>query len=284
MNPVLKYRGGKSKEISYFSKYLPDFSGRFIEPFFGGGAVYFYLEPEKAIINDINEPLISFYRDLKNNFTRMCSEINELSNIYKKNRAKFDELKAEHPHDRVKDDNEDFYYKMRNYFNHPKDNNEYLQGSVYYFINKTAYSGMIRLNSKGEFNVPFGRYKTLPSNKITDKHHNLLLNTEIYNKDFAEIFKMAKSDDFIFLDPPYDCIFSDYGNSQYKSGFGDEEHRRLANELKKLSVPFLMVIAQTELTSSLYQGMIKDTYEKKYAVNIRNRFKSEATHMIVTNY
>lgn len=284
MNPVLKYRGGKSKEIPYFSKYIPDFSGRFIEPFFGGGAVYFYLEPAKAIINDINEPLISFYRDLKNNFTRMSSEINELSNIYKKNRAKFDELKAEHPYERVKDDNEDFYYKMRNYFNHPQDNKEYLQGSVYYFINKTAYSGMIRLNSKGEFNVPFGRYKTLPSNKITDKHRNLLLNTEIYNKDFAEIFNMAKSDDFIFLDPPYDCIFSDYGNSQYKSGFGDEEHRRLANELKKLSVPFLMVIAQTELTSSLYQGMIKDTYEKKYAVNIRNRFKSEATHMIVTNY
>ena len=95
---------------------------------------------------------------------------------------------------------------------------------------------------------------------------------------------MAREGDFMFLDPPYDCIFSDYGNENYKEGFGEEEHRRLANDFRNLSCKTLLVIGKTPLTEELYRNYIVEEYEKSYAVNIRNRFKSEAKHIIVTNY
>jgi len=95
---------------------------------------------------------------------------------------------------------------------------------------------------------------------------------------------MAEVDDFIFLDPPYDCVFSDYGNESYKEGFGEEEHRRLASDFKNLSCKALLVIGKTSLTEELYGKYIVEEYNKSYAVNIRNRFKADAKHIIVTNY
>ena len=179
--------------------------------------------------------------------------------------------------------NEELYYKMRDMFN-KKIEPEYLDSVIYFFINKTAYSGMIRYNANGEFNVPFGRYKNLNTKLITDEHYKLLRRTDIYNCDYSEIFNMAQVDDFIFLDPPYDCVFNDYGNEVYKNGFGEEEHRRLANDFKNLPCKALLVIGKTPLTEELYGANIVEEYEKSYAVNIRNRFKADAKHIIVTNY
>ncbi len=163
-------------------------------------------------------------------------------------------------------------------------NSSYNYSTIYYFINKTAYSGMIRYNSKGQFNVPYGRYKNFNTSLLTDNHCTLLSNTEIYNFSYESIFEMANSDDFIFLDPPYDCVFSDYGNQEMKDGFGEDRHRKLAQDFKKLKCKALMVIGKTALTEELYGDMIIDEYEKSYAVNIRNRFKSESKHIVVANY
>lgn len=200
----------------------------------------------------------------------------------KKNQKEYEALKAQFPNDRVPNKNEELYYQLREEFNHPT--GKWLEGVVYYFINKTAYSGMIRYNKDGEFNVPFGRYKNFNTKLLTNEHHQLLQNTEIYNTDFADIFKMAKPNDFMFLDPPYDCVFNDYGNVEFTGGFGEEEHRRLAEEFKKLNCKALMIISKTDLTTELYKGYIVGEYHKNYAVNIRNRFKNEATHYIVKNY
>ena len=95
---------------------------------------------------------------------------------------------------------------------------------------------------------------------------------------------MCNVDDFIFLDPPYDCVFSDYGNVEYKEGFNEDNHRKLAEDFKNLSCKSLMVIGKTPLTEELYKEFIIDEYKKTYAVNIRNRFKSEAKHIVVANY
>lgn len=95
---------------------------------------------------------------------------------------------------------------------------------------------------------------------------------------------MTKSNDFVFLDPPYDCVFSDYGNKEYKDGFNDDSHRKLAQDFKNLGCKALMVIGKTSLTEKLYGNMIVDEYAKKYAVNIRNRFKVAANHILVANY
>lgn len=283
MKPLIKYRGGKSKEILHLEKHIPQFSGRYVEPFFGGGAMFFYLEPKRAIINDINSKLMDFYKGVKSNFETLQKELSEIEKLYIANRKKFEELKNKTPNERVNDENETLYYQIRDMFNGLTDK-KYSNALLYFFINKTAYSGMIRYNSKGEFNVPYGRYANLNTSLITKNHNKLLSNTEIYNCDYKEIFEMTKEDDFMFLDPPYDCIFSDYGNAEYKDGFDEKNHAELANAYKKLTCKALMVIGKTPLTEKLYGDMIVDEYGKSYAVNIKNRFKSTATHILISNY
>lgn len=283
MNPMIKYRGGKSKEITHFVSNMPSDYNRYIEPFFGGGALYFYLEPEKAIINDVNTKLYDFYQEMKTSYPIARKQLDEIQCIYEENQKIYEAIKKEHPDERMENKNEAFYYKMRDMFNHKIDL-EYLEAVIYFYINKTAYSGMIRYNSNGDFNVPFGRYKNLNTKLITNKHYELLQRTEIYNKDYSEIFNMAQDNDFIFLDPPYDCVFSDYGNENYKDGFGENEHRRLANDFINLPCKALLVIGKTPLTEELYGKNIIEEYDKSYAVNIRNRFKTDAKHIIVTNY
>ncbi|RZK53674.1 MAG: DNA adenine methylase, partial [Pedobacter sp.] len=90
--------------------------------------------------------------------------------------------------------------------------------------------------------------------------------------------------DFMFLDPPYDCVFSDYGNTEHKDGFNEKNHTELANAYKQLKCKALMVIGRTPLTEKLYGDLIVDEYGKSYAVNIRNRFKSVASHILISNY
>lgn len=283
MKPMLKYRGGKSKEIHNIIELIPNFSGRYIEPFFGGGALYFYLEPQRAIINDINSKLMNFYVEVKENYNGLRKELDEVENIYEINRKEFEIEKKEHPLERVLDKNEYFYYELRDMFN-GLSNKEYSDALLYFFINKTAYSGMIRYNARGEFNVPYGRYPHLNTSLISSEHSNLLSTSKIFNTDYSEIFDMADEDDFMFLDPPYDCIFSDYGNEEYKDGFGDEAHVQLAERFKNLKCKALLVIGKTPLTEMLYGDMIAKEYAKSYAVNIRNRFKSSAMHILVANY
>ena len=283
MKPLVKYRGGKSKEIAHLERHIPKFSGKYIEPFFGGGAMFFYLEPKKAIINDINSKLMTFYNEVKSNFETLQNELSVIEKLYVTNRKKFEDLKSKTPDLRVHDENETLYYQIRDMFN-DLTYKKYSDASLYFFINKTAYSGMIRYNAKGEFNVPYGRYANLNTSLITKEHNQLLTNTEIYNLDYNTIFEMAGEDDFMFLDPPYDCVFSDYGNADYKDGFNEENHIELANRYKKLKCKALMVIGRTPLTERLYSDLIVDEYGKSYAVNIRNRFKSSASHILISNY
>lgn len=283
MKPIIKYRGGKSKEIPFLIEHIPHFEGRYIEPFLGGGAMYFHLEPEHSIINDINTRLMDFYRGIRDDYAQIRAELDELETIYTHNREVFDNLKKHHPNDRVPDDNETLYYQIRDMYNGLK-KSKYHQATLYYYINKTAYSGMIRFNARGEYNVPYGRYKNFNTKIITDAHQQLLANTEIHNEDYREIFNMSHADDFIFLDPPYDCIFSDYGNNEYRDGFGEESHRQLALDYRNLGCPSLMVIGATPLTRELYNDLIIGEYEKNYSVNIRNRFNAGAMHLIITNY
>lgn len=283
MNPMLKYRGGKSKEIPFFENFIPEQFDTYFEPFLGGGAVYFYLEPEKAIIGDINEKLIAFYQNVRDNYSEMRAQLNILHKFYAENQLLYKTQKSQNTNEHIENRNEQLYYLIRDMYN-GKIPSEYLEGVLYFFINKTAYSGMIRYNSNGEYNVPFGRYPNFNTHLVSAEHSKLLQTAEILRKDYSDIFAMAKSDDFMFLDPPYDCIFNDYGNIDMMNGFNEAEHVRLANDFKNLSCKAMMIIGKTPLTLGLYEKYIKGEYDKSYAVNIRNRFKSEAKHIIVMNY
>lgn len=282
MNPVLKYRGGKSREIPRFLQHIPDDFNFYIEPFFGGGAVYFYLEPDNAIINDVNERLITFYRQLRDEYPEMRRQLDELQREYETNQLAYKKLKAKSPDTRVPNANEDLYYRIRELFNHPDDT--LLDGVLYFFINKTAYSGMIRYNNSGEYNVPFGRYPNLNTKLVTLQHSELLQGAELFSVDYRQIFDMAQEDDFIFLDPPYDCVFNDYGNIDMMNGFDETEHRRLAADFRNLTCRALMIVGKTPLTEELYDGFIDDEYYKNYAVNIKNRFNNDKMHIVVKNY
>ena len=282
MNPVLKYRGGKSREIPRFLQYIPNDYNRYIEPFFGGGAVYFYLEPHNAIINDVNTKLMTFYQQLRDNYQEMRTQLDELQNQYEVNQSEFKRLKLLYPNEIVPNANEDLYYHMRELFNHP--DNRFLEGVLYFFINKTAYSGMIRYNNSGEYNVPFGRYPNLNTQLVTIQHSELLQHAELFNVDYRQIFNMAREDDFIFLDPPYDCVFNDCGNIDMMDGFNEAEHRRLAADFRNLPCRALMIIGKTPLTEELYGEYIFDEYYKNYSVNIKNRFNNDKMHIVVKNY
>lgn len=283
MKPILKYRGGKSKEIPNFSSFIPDHYDTYFEPFLGGGAVYFHLAPQKAVINDINEKLIQFYLELQNNPTKVKEQLDKLQKLYESNQTQYEKLKALSPNKRIENKNEALYYHIRDMYNH-KVAADYLESVIYFFINKTAYSGMLRFNAQGEYNVPFGRYKNFNTQLITPEHFALIKKAQILSDDYAKVFERATEKDFMFLDPPYDCVFNDYGNINFKNGFDEQQHRRLAADFRNLSCKALMIIGKTPLTEELYGNFVKGEYEKSYAVNIRNRFKSESMHIIVTNY
>lgn len=281
MKPMIKYAGGKSGEIEVIKKFIPEFSGKYIEPFFGGGALYFSLEPEKAVINDINSRLIEFYQGVSNDYDRIKKELSALETVYIKNRQKYEEGKKK-ANGKVADLNEKLYYEMRDFFNGKQ--NKLHPATVYYFINKTAYSGMIRYNKAGKYNVPYGRYKNFNTKLITENHNKLLKKSEIFCKDYKEIFTMSRKEDFIFLDPPYDCVFNNYGNKELVNGFTEEMHKELSENFKKLETKALMVIGKTPLIEKLYKDYIVFEYDKKYSVNIKNRFDTAAKHLIITNY
>lgn len=177
LKPMIKHRGGKAKEFGEYERFIPNDVDTCYEPFLGGGATFFRLMPRKAVVGDINEPLMNFYGDVRNRYGELMTADCEVS------------------------------------------------------------------------------------------------------------FRWAGTRDFMFLDSPYDCIFNDYGNQDVeKDGFAEKDHRRLARLFRGLKCRALMVIGHTPLTEELYGDLVKAEYAKSYAVNIRNRFKPQATHYVVTNY
>ena len=283
LRPLIKYRGGKSKEFPEYERFIPKDYETYYEPFVGGGATFFAIAPQRAVIGDINEPLINFYQDVRNRFEDLSRELAEIEEIYERNQRDYKARKKDHPEERVPNANEELYYQLRNQYNGIAPL-QYSRAALYFFINKTAYSGMIRYNSQGHFNVPFGRYEHFNTKLVTREHSQLLQRTEILCADYEESFRRAGKKDFMYLDPPYDCVFNDYGNQELANGFDEAEHRRLAKRFRELRCRALMIIGHTPLTEELYGDLVKAEYAKDYAVNIRNRFHSQATHYVVTNY
>ena len=181
MKPMIKYAGGKSREIEVIKKFIPKYKGKYIEPFFGGEALYFYLEPEKAIINDVNLKLIEFYLGIRNEFPKIKKELTSLEKQYIFNRTDFEKRKGISDV-KVEDANEKLYYQMREFFNN-NSKSDFHPATIYFFINKTAYSGMIRYNREGKYNVPYGRYKNFNTELVSENHSNLLKRSEIYCED-----------------------------------------------------------------------------------------------------
>ena len=183
LKPLIKYRGGKSKEIVQYERFIPSNFDTYYEPFVGGGATFFALAPKKAVIGDINEPLMNFYRDVRNRFDDLSRELAEIEAIYERNQADYKARKKDHPDERIPNSNEELYYRLRDQYNGIK-SAQYSRAALYFFINKTSYSGMIRYNAQGHFNVPFGRYEHFNTKLVTREHSQLLQRAEILCADY----------------------------------------------------------------------------------------------------
>lgn len=259
LKPLIKWSGGKSDEIKMFEKYFPENYNRYIEPFIGGGSVFFYLNPINAVISDVHVELIDFYRSIGEG---------KMQEIY--------EFMKNNPND------ETIYYKIRDEMkiNEPLDN-----AKVFYYQRKTCFRGMLRYNKHGKFNIPFGRYKTVNYDCLTNKQYEKLLSrTEILNEDFEYLFNNYNDENnFMFLDPPYDSEFTDYGYCQ----FGKEQQIKLAELFKITKIKCLMVIGKTKFIEELYSGYIVDEYDKKYKFKLyNNRVGDEINtkHLVIKNY
>ena len=259
LKPLIKWSGGKSDEINIIMKFIPENYRIYIEPFVGGGSVYFYLSPQNAIINDIHGELITFYKCIADGYR------NDIYDFMKKNV-----------------NSEDIYYSIR-------DNMDILNAldcaKRFYYLRKTCFRGMLRYNKDGKFNIPYGRYKTINYNDLLNEYYEILLKrTLILNTDYINIFEMYNDDNnFMFLDPPYDCEFIDYGYCK----FDREEHKKLAELFKATKIKCLMIIGKTEFITELYNGYIIGEYEKKYRFKLYNgRIGDEINnkHLIIKNY
>jgi len=259
LKPLIKWSGGKSDEIKLFSQYFPMNYNLYIEPFVGGGSVYFYLKPNNAVINDIHSDLIDFYTIIKNG---------HMKSIY--------DFMVNNGND------EETYYKIRDEM---KINNSLDNANRFYYQRKTCFRGMLRYNKSGKFNIPFGKYKTINYNDLQNENYEkLLLNTEILNTNFEIIFeKYNHENNFMFLDPPYDSEFTDYGYCK----FGKQEHIKLAELFKNTKNKCLMIIGKTDFIVDLYKDYIVDEYDKKYKFKLYNNRiddKINTKHLVIKNY
>ena len=258
LSPIIKWSGGKKDELKNILKHIPENYNIYLEPFIGGGALYFNLNPNKSVINDVHKELIDFYQSIKDG---------KGDEIYK--------FMEEHPN------NEETYYNVRAY-----DHTDKLENAKrFYYLRKTCYRGMLRYNKNGEFNIPFGRYKNYNYEDIKNKdYEDILKRTEIFNKDFKYIFENYNSpENFMFLDPPYDSEFTDYGYCT----FGKEEHNKLAECFKKTNIKCLMIIGKTPFIQELYKDYIVGEYNKKYRFKLHSgRIGNEINtmHLIIKNY
>jgi DNA adenine methylase len=289
MKPMLKYPGGKSRELEiiapknldlFSSSHIPKFK-RYIEPFVGGGALFFDLAHTPSIVNDVNSKLINFYRDIRDNYDLVIEQLNTIKEMYEANSLDLQDKIKQAPSVKHRDLNKELYFELRNEFNKPT--GKWLDSVLYYFINRTAFSGAIRYNRSGEFNQSFAFYPSFNIH-IKKEHSTLLQNTEIYNDDYSSIFDKVQVDDFIFLDPPYDSIFYEYGNLKTIDDSNEAFQRRLANDYKNLHCPALMVVSKTPLIQELYAHFIKQSYDKRYSVNYKNSVNATAEHVIIKNY
>ena len=258
LKPLVKWSGGKKDELPRIVPHMPTEYDTYVEPFVGGGAVYFHANPTKAVINDVHKELVALYRSVKNGGADVI-------------------------HDFMKSNpnEEETYYKVRAWKSDVMDD----MAKRFYYLRKTCYRGMLRYNRRGEFNIPFGRYKTCNYEDLKNREYeSLLKRTDIFNESFEYIFgKYNSRDNFMFLDPPYDSEFTDYG---YCS-FGRDEHRALAKCFKETKTRCLMVIGKTAFIEELYNGYVVEEYDKRYRFKLHSgRVGDEINtkHLVIRNY
>lgn len=271
VTPVVKWVGGKRQILNDIMKYVPQNFTTYYEPFIGGGAVLFELQPKKAVINDVNSELINLYQVIKDNVDSLIEDLKK----HKNEEKYFYEV-------REQDRNKEIYNRLT-----PVE-----RASRIIFLNKTCYNGLFRVNRAGEFNTPFGNYKN--PNIVNDSILKAVSN--YFNKanisfccsDFEEVLKGARKGSFVYLDPPYDPVSSTASFTGYdKGGFDRDEQLRLkkvCDLLNKKGVSFLLSNSATEFINELYKDYKIEVIQAKRAINSNPDKRGEIDEVLVRNF
>lgn len=272
--PFVKWAGGKRQLLSTLFNHLPkqynSSDNYYYEPFLGGGAFLFALQPKKAVINDINPELTNCYQVIRDSLDELLDELKQ--HEYKK----------------------DYFLTIREWDRKEDYQNKtpVQRASRFIFLNKTCFNGLYRVNSKGQFNVNFGKYKNptiLDRNNLRRVNQYLSTNqVMISNLDFQEALQDAKKGDCIYLDPPYDTV-SDNGNfTEYHSkGFDRQEQIRLKkvfDDLTSRGCYVLLSNAYTDFIIDLYKDYKQTQVAAIRAINSKGNKRGKVSEILVQNY
>lgn len=264
VRPPIKWAGGKGRLIPQFVSLFPRAMGCLIEPFCGGGAVFFHLRPPRAVLIDNNDELINFYLVLRDRPDSLLADL-----VRHRNTA-------------------EYYYWIRGL--DPAALTDVERASRFLYLNKTAYNGLWRVNRRGRHNVPYGRYK---NPKIVDeenlrKAHAVLRRAEIKCADFSAVLDVAEPGMFVYLDPPYHPLSRTAGFTSYTAdAFGENDQRRLAEvfrELDRRGCRVMLSNSDTDFIRRLYAGYAVTTVSARRAINCRADGRGLITELVIRNY
>lgn len=270
--PFIKWVGGKTKLLPELTKRLPEQIGTYVEPFVGGGALFFDMQPADAILNDVNPRLINLYVSVRSHKEELVYRLSE----YEREYNTLTSLDAK----------QDFYYQTRTDFNTRFFETDLTvdDAAQFIFLNKTNFNGLYRVNAAGEFNAAFGKRMTV---KLFDEVNlancsAALKNVDIMNGDFEDACDGLTAGDFVYFDPPYYSTFDGY----QAGGFSEEDQLRLHNLFQRLTasgVYCLMSNSNTDYIKDLYAGYYIEVVPVKRNIN-RNGNGRQGEEVIITNY
>ena len=283
VKPFIKWAGGKRQLLPEIKKRIPDDMSTYYEPFVGGGAVLFDLQPKKAIINDANEELVNVYEVIRDNVDGLIRELKHHKETLMEYRE--DENKEE----------KNYYYEVRAWDR--KDNYDSIsdlkKAGRIIFLNKTCFNGLFRVNLKNQFNVPFGRYKNpaIVNEEVLRavSHYLNNNNIRITNEDFEEAMKGMRKQAFVYFDPPYHPISDSSSFTGYTvDGFDEKDQRRLkklCDNLDERGCRFMLSNSSAPLIQELYEP----NYEVEYiganrSINSDGDKRGEVKEVLVRNF
>ena len=270
VKPFLKWAGGKRQLVPEITaNYLPAKYNSYYEPFLGGGAMFLELQPNKAVVNDSNSELINCYKVIRDSLDELMEDLQRHENT------------------------EAYYYDIRDWDRKKNydSKTDVERASRIIFLNKTCYNGLFRVNSQGQFNVPFGRYKKpniLDEAVLKAVSHYLNNNgVKILNGDFEEALKDTESEDFVYLDPPYHPISNTaYFTGYDVNGFNKYEQIRLketVDDLNRRGCTVLLSNADTDFILDLYKDYRIEKIYATRAINSNPLKRGKIQEVLVMN-
>ena len=269
--PVVKWVGGKRQLLPQLLPLIPKRMSAYCEPFLGGGAVLFALQPRRALVNDLNQDLITVYRVIKENADALIEHLSRHENT------------------------PEYFYRIRDL---DRDREAYAalsdveKASRLLYLNKTCYNGLFRVNASGAFNSPYGHYRR-PNivNEQTIRGVSRYFNScdiAFFSEDFAAVLDRVPRGGFVYLDPPYDPVSDTASFTGYnRGGFGREEQVRLkacCDALTARGVKFLLSNSATPFIRELYSSYHVSIVQARRAVNSVASRRGAIEEVLVRNY